>query len=354
MMYTIKSCGFLVCGVAGVFIAALVNAHHGSVTNNALYLADNPDEPVEVEGVITEIFWRAPHIRYRMEDAEGEIWELEFSPSPVSFIRAGITSEDFLRVGDFVRAAGFVSRRNERALGLSNLLLPNGLEHVGGMAGASVRWADEPMTFGNLEPSPEKVAEARRTANGIFRTWSVRQAPQPRTSEYQPYLSERGREIAATMPQDESEALEHRCMTGMPTAMFERSRLRIEDQGDRIHIWVEQYNTHRYIYMDAETAPEPTYSNVGHSLGRWEGDDLIVHTSHVDHPTFDEGKTPQSDQATYLERFSTREDGEWLDYTFTITDPVMFSEPVTLEMPRQWIPGVDLHLWDCAPEWIDE
>ena len=353
MMSIMKRCSFVVLAVVGVFIAALVNAHHGSVNNPALYLAENADEPVEVEGVITEIFWRAPHIRYRMEDPEGETWELEFSPSPVSFIRAGITSDEFLQVGDFVRAAGFASRRNERTLGLSNLLLPNGLEHVGGMAGASVRWANEPMTFENLEPPPEKIAEARRTANGIFRTWSIRQAPQPRTSEYQPHLTERGREIAATMPQDESQALELQCRTGMPTAMFERSRVMIEDQGDRIHIWVEQYNTHRTIYTNPETAPEPTYSNVGHSLGHWEGDDLIVNTSHVNHPTFDEGKTPQSDQATYVERFSTRDDGEWLDYTFTITDPVMFAEPVTLEMPRQWIPGVELHTWDCAPEWDD-
>ena len=71
----------------------------------------------------------------------------------------------------------------------------------------------------------------------------------------------------------------------------------------------------------------------------------------IKYPSSDEGTTPQSDQATYVERFSTRENGEWLDYTFTITDPVMFAEPVTLEMPRRWIPGVNLYEFDCIPEW---
>lgn len=347
-----KTTRFVVWSFAGVLLAVAVNAHHGGVTNNALYLAENPDEPLEVEGVITDVFWRAPHIRFRMEDADGEIWELEAGSSPTTFLRAGITEDDFLQAGDYVRAAGFVSRRDPRSIGLTNLLLPSGLEHVGGMAGASVRWGEE-MTADALVPTAARIEEDRRSANGIFRTWSVRQAPQPRTSEYQPYLSERGREVAATMAQDGSEALELQCRTGMPTTMFERSRIRISDHGDRIHVWTEQYNTHRDIYMDPETTPEPAWSNVGHSVGHWEGDVLVVNTSHVNHPTFDEGTTPQSDQATYVERFSTRENGEWLDYTFTITDPVMFAEPVTLTMPRRWIPGVDLFEFDCIPEWED-
>ena len=352
-MSILKKTGFVVwplAGMVGVFLAAAVNAHHGGVTNQALYIAPDPDSPVEVEGTITDVFWRAPHIRYRMEDADGETWELEVSPSPTTFLRAGITQDAFVQVGDFVRAAGFVSRRDPRSLGLSNLLLPNGLEHIGGMAGASARWGEE-WTPGALDPTSERVEEDRRNADGIFRLWSIRQAPQPPLSAYQPYLSEEGRAIADTLDPEGSDAPELNCQTGMPTAMFERSRIRIENEGDRIHIWIEQYNTHRYIYMNPETAPEPTWSNVGYSVGHWEGDDLIVNTSHINHPFFDEGTTPQSDQATYVERFSTRENGEWLDYTFTTTDPVMFAEPVTLEMPRRWIPGVNLYEFDCIPEW---
>jgi hypothetical protein len=339
-----------IVGTFSVFLAAVVNAHHGGVTNQALYIAPNPDEPVEVEGTITDVFWRAPHIRYRMEDADGEIWELEASPSPTTFLRAGVAQEDFVQVGDFVRAAGFVSRRDSRALGLSNLLLPNGLEHVGGMAGASARWGEE-WTADELAATEARMAEDRATADGIFRLWSIRQAPQPPLSAYQPYLSAQGRAIAETLDPGGNDASELQCQTGMPTAMFERSRILIEDQEDQVHIWIEQYNTHRYIYMNPETAPEPTYSNVGYSLGHWEGDDLIVNTSHIDHPISLEGSMPQSDQMAYLERFSTRENGEWLDYTFTMTDSIMLAEPVTLEMPRRWIPGVNLYEFDCVPEW---
>ena len=351
-MWILTQCRWAVAlwPLTGLFIAAgVVHAHHGSATNNSLFFAENPDEPVELEGVIREIFWRAPHVRYRMEDADGKTWELEFAFSPISFIRRGIASEDFLRVGDFVKAAGFIARSDPNSLGVINLLLPNGQESV--YRNTPPRWSNEILPWETLAPAPAKVEEAKRAAESIFRVWSIRQAPQPPLSAYHPYLTERGRELAANLDPGGADALELQCMTGMPTAMFERSMMQFEDQGDRIHIWVEQYNTHRYIYMNPETAPEPVPSNVGYSLGHWEGDVLVVNTTHINHPTFDEGATPQSDQASYVERFSTSEDGEWLNYTFTVTDPVVFTEPVTLEMPRRWLPGEELHLFDCAVTW---
>ena len=95
------------------------------------------------------------------------------SPSPTTFLRAVITQDAFVQVGDFVRAAGFVSRRDpEISLGLSNLLLPTALEHIGGMAGASARWGEE-WTPGALESHERKSRRGRRNADGIFRLWSI-------------------------------------------------------------------------------------------------------------------------------------------------------------------------------------
>ena len=61
------------------------------------------------------------------------------APRPTTFLQAGIAQDGLVQVGDFVRAAGFVSRRDPRFLGLRNLLLPNLFEHIGGIAGASAR-----------------------------------------------------------------------------------------------------------------------------------------------------------------------------------------------------------------------
>jgi len=47
------------------------------------------------------------------------------------------------------------------------------------------------------------------------------------------------------------------------------------------------------------------------------------------------------------------EDGNVLEYSFTVTDPVIFIEPITLERRREWTPGVDIVPYDCAAQWED-
>ena len=46
-----------------VFVSMETTAHHGPVTNPALYQAE---DLTELEGVITDVFWRNPHPRFRL------------------------------------------------------------------------------------------------------------------------------------------------------------------------------------------------------------------------------------------------------------------------------------------------
>jgi len=66
------------CFVASVLVAGQALADHGAVTNSAIYLTDNF---IELDGEITEVFWRNPHTRAHMsvidENGEEMIWELE-------------------------------------------------------------------------------------------------------------------------------------------------------------------------------------------------------------------------------------------------------------------------------------
>jgi len=92
-------------------------------------------------------------------------------------------------------------------------------------------------------------------------------------------------------------------------------------------------------------------SSLGHSVGRWEGNTLIVDTSHVDWPYLDPYGTPQSDQVRYRETFSLSGAGDVLNYSITITDPTMFIEPLTFERARAWTAGVELVSYDCIAHW---
>ena len=84
-------------------------SHHGSNLNPEMYLAENL---LRLEGEITTIFWRNPHLRLMLKvvDEQGieKEWELEMGGSLNSYAVEGVT-KDFLKVGDKVKAAGFLS-----------------------------------------------------------------------------------------------------------------------------------------------------------------------------------------------------------------------------------------------------
>lgn len=69
----------------------------------------------------------------------------------------------------------------------------------------------------------------------------------------------------------------------------------------------------------------PRYS--GHSIGRWEGDTLVVETAGFNEKTFiDATGVPHSDQMTTVERIRKISPTR-LENVVTVTDPVHFSRP---------------------------
>ena len=338
--------------LAGLAASSLALAHHGPVTQTSLYLTD---EFVELSGEIVDVFWRNPHTRARMlvvgDDGEEQMWEIEISPGPRTLERLGINEEDLFGPA---RAAGYISRRDPDSLGALNILLPDGREYATG--NRDLIWAGDRVASTQFAIDPERAAEERRTATGIFRTWGRRIGPRPQPDEYHHLLTDRGREAAAQFyaPRDNPEL---ECRTGVGASMMDPMPLEILDEGDRIVVHQSEYNVRRTIWLDPEASGvEPTPGPYGFSVGRWEGDVLIVNTTHIDYPYLDPYGTPQSEQIEYHERFELSESGDdvRLNYSLTATDPVMFAEPIVFERSRQWSPGRVFEEFNCTHEWEGE
>ena len=336
--------------VASLAVSLPAVAHHGSNSNPVLYHAENL---LELEGEISGVLWRNPHPRLMLtvvgEDGAEADWELEMSGSINGLIANGLDS-DFVRVGERVRAAGVVSRRDPASIGLLHLLLPSGEEYVTG--NRDTLWSDERLAARRQPLDPAAVRAAEESADGIFRVWGRRTSPRPVPEAYAGLLTEHGRELAAQFyaPRDNPEL---ECRTGIPTHMFDPTPMEISDGGDRIHIHTEEYNVRRVVYL-TDDRPEPEPSHVGYSVGRWEGDTLVVETAHIDWPYLDPYGTPQSDQMSYVETFRVADDDSRLDYTIVATDPVMFTAPVELERAWRWQPGLQMvENFDCVADWGD-
>jgi len=86
--------------------------------------------------------------------------------------------------------------------------------------------------------------------------------------------------------------------------------------------------SYRVIYTDGRKHPESFDSSfMGHSVGHWEGDTLVVDTVGLNDETWmgNVRASIHSDKVHLIERF-TRE-GNVLNYQATVEDPVMFTKP---------------------------
>ena len=109
------------------------------------------------------------------------------------------------------------------------------------------------------------------------------------------------------------------------------------------HIW-------REIYMDGRPHPtgdelNPTY--LGHSVGHWEGETLVVDVVGFNEQTWmDYFGHPHTDMLHVVERFS-RPTKNTLNYEATMDDPGAYTKPFTLRWTINWNPTGELTEYIC-------
>jgi hypothetical protein len=117
------------------------------------------------------------------------------------------------------------------------------------------------------------------------------------------------------------------------------------------HIW-------REIFMDGR--PHPARDNLqsetymGHSVGRWEGDTLVVDSVGYNEDTWlDQWGHPHTNQLHVIER-NTRPNKNTLHYEATIDDPGAYTKPWTVAWDIQWANKQELREYICQENniWI--
>jgi hypothetical protein len=110
-----------------------------------------------------------------------------------------------------------------------------------------------------------------------------------------------------------------------------------------IAVLYEVDNTHRQIYTDGRPLPmdpQPTWG--GYSVGRWDGDTLIVDAAGFNDQTWlDSGGHPHSDALRIQERFHRRDFGH-MDLAVTVDDPKMYTQPFTIKVTELLLPDSDI------------
>lgn len=321
----------LVIAVTVSFLPPPAFAHHS--------VAYYSDEVIELTGRIVDVEWRNPHIRLKIDAVNDrgiiETWRMEGN-SIYNLRRIGITA-DLFPIGQQLTVTGNASTREERTMLVTEALFPDGR--------TVLLWDLEGRT-----PIEDTVVDAAAENRGIFRVWSVpRRSILPNLAQLadQPFTEGA---IAARASWDMLDNFATRCEPeGMPRIMVNPHPFEFVDRDTQITLRTELYDIERTIHMDRDAPPaEEPWSRLGYSVGTWDGNDLVVRTTRLNWPYFDNIGTPLSEDVEILERFSPSADQARLDFEVTVIDPTTFTSPAVLAGYWEAV-GETIPRYDCQP-----
>jgi hypothetical protein len=326
----------------GILVSFGATAHHSV---GVFYASESASE---ISGTITSVAWFNPHIRFTLRsvnsDNEPEIWAVE-SGSVNMLERNGIGREQ-LALGSEVTVVGRGSRLGRQAIYATSISKANGTT-----VALQGRFGEpEAVSAGLLAPGRVAVGAE---PNGIFRVWTRGRAYGDAANDIPtglelPYTAAARAARERYDPLTDDTALA--CIPqGMPGIMDNPFPIEFVAREGDLLLRLEEWDLERAIHMTPgeDPAAQPA-TPLGYSVGRWEDDTLVVATTRIDWPFFDDVGTPQSSAISTVEQFVLSADQTRLSYIITAIDPATFTEPVTVGGYWVWVPGQEIRPYNCT------
>jgi hypothetical protein len=291
-------------------------AHHSA----ALF---DTTQSVTVEGVVTQLDWRNPHVymAVRVSEPDGATREQAIEAGASSILLPLGFGPDSVALGERVTIRGNPSKR------------------AGGtVLGRELVKADGSVLPLNINSAASRKAPENVRATSIAGTWF------PPLKGFRGYgggsagwpLTQSARAAAASF--DSRQTVHADCIpVTAPTLMVYPVVNVVEVHTDRVELHVDWMKSERVVYLDGRGHPEngePTLH--GHSIGQWQGDTLVVDTvQFLPHKEgIAMGGFPSSLGKHLVERFTLAADGRHLDYEVVVEDPEYLTGPITYR--SQW------------------
>ena len=230
---------------------------------------------------------------------------------------------------------------------------------------------EEVLLANNLEPRWSdqiiQAAESRRLGIGdtsapelgIFRVWSHPDGIPtliPRdigqTAAGRANLTEVALQASDAFVWERDNPLQNCAKKGFPLIMHAPYPAQFLRDGEDIVWHQEEYDTIRRIHMASGASAEgQPNSLLGYSIGHWVDErTLEVTTTNMGWGHLNGQGVPLSTSASTVERFMVSAQGDRLDYSITITDPVNLIEPRTYTRHWVYFPDGLVEAYDCSLE----
>src|SRR5262245_238935 len=133
------------------------------------------------------------------------------------------------------------------------------------------------------------------------------------------------------------------CLPGGPSDMLSTTYRIMQSPAIVALLYENGTGRYRQIYMDGRTLPaDPNPTWLGYSIGRWEGDTLVVESAGFNDRTWlDRAGHPHSEKLRVTERFRRIDFGH-VEYQITFDDPETLTRPLSLSLPVSYKADTDM------------
>ncbi len=229
------------------------------------------------------------------------------------------------------------------------------------LAGTSARaqWLNHP-TPGiprTSDGKPNLTARAPKTADGkpdLSGLWALNPGPYGgniatdlKPEEIQPWAVELRKQRMEDLWKDDPSSF--RCLPSGPRGNLLPFLMTRIIQTPGLIVMLSEDLTYRQIFMDGRALPkDPNPSFMGYSVGRWDGDSLVVDTIGYNTTTWlDFSGYPHSEGLRITERYRRRDFGH-LEIEETIEDLKIYARPWTISIKGDFVPDTDMLEYVCA------
>jgi hypothetical protein len=169
----------------------------------------------------------------------------------------------------------------------------------------------------------------------------------PEDVPFRPAAAELFRQRAANF--SNVSPLSHCLPEGMPMIEMAPAPYKIVQTAGVMFMLYERDTTYRQVYMDGRKLPDdPQPSWLGYSVGKWEGDTLVVDSiGFNDRGWLDARAHTHSEALRLTERFRRLDFGH-MEVQLTVDDPQTYTKPFSITLKQRLLPDTDLLESFCA------
>ena len=336
--------------LAAMFWILPVQAHHS-------FSATFTEEVITVEGVVNNVKFVNPHVTvyFDVTDENGEVTEWVAEADSATSLRRDGWERDTLKSGDYISITGNSTRNGSPMVSMEeiNLVNPRTGASLGSpgskeAAETAISYSSVEMTLQDGRPNlsgtwfhhiPDAIAS--RGKNG----W-----PGGFLNDDEPQYTAEGAALQAKFTTADDPQVQ--CV---PPGLVRQAGhtphpFTLQQFEDRIELVYEEYGGKRTVYFDDRDLVGGEVSRFGQSIARYEGDTLVIDTTHVEGALASPIGIALSDQTTTKEVFSRLPDENgtsMIVVLMTVEDPLRLTAPMDMYRYSYYVEDYEFTEVDC-------